>query len=130
MDALPSLQEASAGLLFPSESEYPFEGFRFKGRPAEMSIELLLNELRLPVDSPSEEVDLEHLFRRVTTDQDWHEEDEKLQVSRFRILLKVIKNNLSYIKVFRIGTVAIDVYILGQAPCGEWVGLNTKVIET
>ena len=74
--------------------------------------------------------DPDQIFRQATTPQDWHEDAEKLLVSRFTRLLHELRSNLSNIRVFRVGTVAIDVYILGKTASGEWLGIKTRVIES
>ena len=45
-------------------------------------------------------------------------------------LAKVIEENLSDVRVFKVGEVNIDVYIVGRTKQGDWVGLHTKAVET
>jgi hypothetical protein len=128
---LAAIERAAAGLLMPSESDYPFELVRFPQltgaslEPAE-----LLAALQLPADSPVETTTLDHLFRNVAVPHDWHDEVQQQQVPRFQALQQAILDNLRDVQVVRVGTVEIAVYILGRTDGGEWAGLKTTLIET
>jgi hypothetical protein len=41
-----------------------------------------------------------------------------------------LKAELTDLRVYRVGSTDIDVYILGKHPSGAWLGLKTKVVET
>jgi hypothetical protein len=45
-------------------------------------------------------------------------------------IVSVLKQNLWQWQVYRVGSVEIDVYIIGVIPDGEWAGLYTKLVET
>jgi hypothetical protein len=128
---LAAIERAAAGLLMPSESDYPFELVRFPQltgaslEPAE-----LLAALQLPADSPVETTTLDHLFRNVAVPHDWHDEVQQQQVPRFQALRQAILEHLSDVQVFRVGEVQVGVYILGRTDGGEWAGLKTTLIET
>ena len=79
---------------------------------------------------PVEEVSLADFFKDQTAEQDWHETKEKAQVKKFRELERVIRENLSDAKVFRVGETNIDIYVVGKAPDGECAGVKTKSVET
>ncbi len=49
---------------------------------------------------------------------------------RFLALQKVLETNLHDIKVYKVGTINIDVYVVGQAADGTYEGIHTKVVET
>jgi hypothetical protein len=51
-------------------------------------------------------------------------------VKRFQNLVSVLKQNLSNIQVYRVGSVSIDAYIVGVTDGGDWAGLCTKLVET
>jgi hypothetical protein len=44
--------------------------------------------------------------------------------------VKTLHDNLSDLKVYRLGTIDIDVYLVGRANEGNYAGLYTKVVET
>ena len=112
-----------------SESDYPFEVFQWVGQEPNTAETLIKRTGHTP-DTLVEVVQLDEFFRNATQEQDWHNDEEKETVKRYRQLVETLKTNLSDIQVFRLGTVEIDVYIIGQTPSGELTGLSTKVVET
>jgi hypothetical protein len=82
-----------------------------------------------PDNSPVETVELDYLFQNVAQEKEWHDEVQKVNVSRFQNLVSTLDNNLSNIKVYRVGTINLDVYIVGRAG-SDLAGLSTKVVET
>jgi hypothetical protein len=128
MTIIETLLKATGGLLMPSESEYPFEAFRWLGEN-ELTNQKLLELTSHPADSPVETVALDYLFRNIAYEKEWHDEVQKANVSKFQNLVSTLEKNLTNIKVYRVGTIDIDVYIVGKNE-GELAGLSTKVVET
>jgi hypothetical protein len=125
------LTEAAKDLLYPSESDYPFEYFEWdlsEGNP------LTDGQVRKYTDrgndAPVKEVPFADFFGRLTEVRDWYGEEEKQTVERFAALRDKLTQLLADLRVFRVGTVEIDVYIVGKSPSGKWVGLRTKSVET
>jgi len=127
MTVTETLTQASQGLLMPSESEYPFEVFIWEA--TELTSEKILELTHYPPATSIEEVELDYFFRNVATEKDWHDKIQKENVVKFQNLVQVIKNNLAEIRVYRIGTIEVNVYIVGKTNDGL-AGLATKVIET
>ena len=123
------LKAATHGLVFTSESEYPFEVFLWEAI-APVTPEKVVQQTGHPQDTPVEVVGVENFFRVATTEEEWHGEEEKKTVKRYQTLVKTLPNYLSDIKVYRLGHVEIDVYIVGQTPTGNLAGLSTHVVET
>lgn len=128
-DATQALAEASQGLLFPSETDAPFEVFAWSGAQGKPDKARVLAQAGLPPDTAVRAKGLEIFFRDVTTEQDWHNDKEKAEVQRFKQLVQTLKESLADIKVFEAGKPESDVYVVGRAETG-WVGLKTKVVET
>ena len=120
------LATLSKDLLFPSESEYPLEPFTWES--ATLTPETILTRSLKPSDTPIESTNLEDFFAQVTADQDWYEEEDRAIAQRFRDLQATIAT-LGNVQVFKVGTVEIDVYIVGVIGL-DLVGLKTTVIET
>ncbi|MCY7285122.1 MAG: nuclease A inhibitor family protein [Cyanobacteria bacterium CAN_BIN43] len=123
-----TLMKASKNLLMSSESDYPFEFFHWEAQ-ADLTTEKLLELAGYPQDTPVEVVELDYLFRNVAQEKEWQDEAEKINVSSFQTLVKTLKESLRDIKVYRVGTINIDVYIVGKAD-GNLTGLSTKLVET
>jgi hypothetical protein len=122
-----TLTQASQGLLMPSESEYSFEVVVWKD--VELTPQKILELTHYPPATSIEEVELDYFFRNVAIEKDWHDKIQKENVAKFQNLVQVIKDNLAEIRVYRIGTIEVSVYIVGKTNDGV-VGVATKVIET
>jgi hypothetical protein len=82
------------------------------------------------MESPVEAVSVDEFFVDLTTSQDWHGDDEKTTVERYRRLLGVIQNQLLGATVFRVGEVKVAIYIVGRTEDGSWAGVKTTAVET
>jgi|CXWL01.1.fsa_nt_gi hypothetical protein len=124
------LEKACAGLMFPSESDFPFEVFIWQIDAPDLDERTLLRLTGHPAGAPVEQVDLDKFFQNVVADKDWHGETEKEQAGKFRNLLRALKDTLKDVRVYRVGKIEIDAYIVGRDASGRWAGLKTKLIET
>ena len=122
------LQQASSGLLWMSESDYPFETFFWK--PSTMTTEQLLQSTGHPPSTPVKVIELERFFRPAVREQSWHTEEERATVKRYQALVNTLHRCLSYIQVYRIGKTEVDIYIIGTTSSGNLAGLSTKAVET
>ena len=96
---------------------------------SQMNSEALRRHLLIAEDEPVKTLKLESFFRPATTEETWHNAEEKARVQQFQALVKAIENILEKVQVFRIGTTAMDVYIIGKAD-GGFAGLKTRIVET
>ncbi len=126
-DLVSALKEVSKDLLMPSESDYPFEIFRWEN--AMPTIDEILTRAGYAADTPVESVELDYLFRNLCEEQEWHDDAQKAQAAKFRQFADLMKSHLKGLQVYRIGTVEIDVYAVGKIG-KDVVGFKTKVIET
>jgi histidine triad (HIT) family protein len=118
--AVDALQKASRGLSMPSESDAPFEVCLWDGG-GDLTGDRLLQLAHQPTGTAVEEDTLEGLFRTVPA------EDR----GPFQKLQQVIQQQLSGVRVFRVGDEAEKVvYIVGQTRDGNLAGLKTSVVET
>jgi Nuclease A inhibitor-like protein len=120
-DELTILRIASEGLLYPSESDEPFDVFRWTAEGPEPQAHQVLAQTGKKPDETVEEISLSEFFEGLSE----HEDAE-----RFKQLRRVIDGQLCNTKVFRIGLIQIDVYLVGKTRAGDWAGLHTKSIET
>jgi hypothetical protein len=125
------LQQACDGLLFISEPDYPFEVFFWEASGSLVIIpERILQKTGHSVDTPIEVVDIDSFFAVATTEQEWHNQEERETLKKFHNLVETLKSYLTDIKVYRLGERSIDVYIVGKTSTGDLAGLSTKVVET
>jgi hypothetical protein len=73
---------------------------------------------------------VDDFFTIATQEEDWHDQKERETVKRFQNLVSVLKQNLSQLQVYRVGSIDIDVYIVGVTSGGGLAGLSTKLVET
>ncbi|MGJ5629905.1 nuclease A inhibitor family protein [Nostoc sp. CALU 1950] len=125
------LKQAFDGLLMISESEYPFEAFLWSNQAQEpMTAQKLLQLTGHSLETSIEEVELDYIFRNCAEEKQWHDEIQKQNVSKFQSLVKILKDHLTDIKVYRIGTINLDIYIVGKTPSADLAGISAKVVET
>jgi hypothetical protein len=127
------LAEAAADLYYPSESDEPFEYVELTFPPeAEPLSERSVSEFlgRRPFNQ-TEEVSLDEFFEPVTTLEDWYEDEDKKVVEQYFHLKDLLQSSLTDVRVFRVGQVEIDVYLIGKTETdGLYAGLKTRVTET
>lgn len=129
-DIKQTLLQAAEGLLYPSESDYPFEYFIWPEAKKKLSKKDMQQLSGLPSDTPVKVLTLEQFFEPVTSIKDWYEEEEKATANRFVNLKQVLEGNLTDIQVFKAGKVEAIICIAGKDGSGTWMGLSTKVVET
>ena len=122
-ELLAALKNASKGLLYPSETDAPFEPFSWGKADGDLTPEKVARLAGASAGATVEEQSLADFFKDLTADGAEHAE-------AFRKLQQAIGERLSGARVFRVGRVNIDVYIVGRTADGEWAGLKTQSVET
>lgn len=117
---LKALQGATKGLLFPSETDAGFEAFAWPGGTSPVTEAVVRSHAGATAKTPIEEVTVAHFFRAVPTG---------LRAAYFDLLV-AIADHLSGVKVFKVGEVNMDVYVVGRTDAGNYAGVKTRVVET
>jgi len=126
--ALPDgLRSLTEGLSYQSESDYAVEPYA-RGAVAPSAEEFAKG--REGEDAAVRELDFDSFFGNYTDEQDWWGEEERAVAAKFQALVKFLKENLSDVKVYRVGGVEADVYVVGRTASGNFAGVKTKVVET
>jgi hypothetical protein len=102
-DVLEALKEASRGLLYPSETDAPFEPFVWEEEEGKPDKARVLELIGRPEKTRAKVMSLNAFFRDVTQEEDWHDAEEKAEVRKFRELVQALKGALTDIKVFKVG---------------------------
>ncbi|MEG5043539.1 nuclease A inhibitor family protein [Microcoleus sp. B4-C1] len=123
------LSSASKNLLFLSETDAPFEVITWSAQ-GELTPAKLLQLTNHPPDALVKVVSVDDFFAIATQEEDWHDEEERETVKRFQNLVNTLKQNLSQLQVYRVGSIEIDAYIIGVTDGGGLAGLSTKLVET
>lgn len=123
------IKKAAAGLWYMSETDARI--LPFAGDKAEtVTKEVVLAQIGKPADTPVEERDFAELFGRLAAIQDWFGEEEKAAAGKFAALRDLLQKNLKDLKVFKVGRIDLDVYVVGLDGDGNLMGIKTKAVET
>lgn len=122
-----ALEEATRGLTFMSESDYPFEVFRWEAAPTDESLRALAGA---DAGAGVETQTAARFFRAPASEPDWKGAEERALARRFQQLQRLLEENLDDLKVYRVGSVNIAVFVAGRAPSGSWLGVSTRAVET
>lgn len=123
------IREASKGLYYTSETDAPIEAFAGSKADA-VTQENLLGQIGKAPDSPVEERNFDDFFAPLTELQDWFGDEEKATAAKFAGLRDLLKNNLTDLNVFKIGSIELDIYAVGLDAHGNLTGIKTKAVET
>lgn len=121
------LAELTDDLLWMSESDYPWQVVCWN--IPSITPDRLLESIDRPSDTPVEVVSVDRFFAPALTERSWHGEAERQTIARYRELVEFLNNNLDNLKVYRLGEVELDVYVLGTAG-DRTIGIATKAVET
>ena len=124
------LQNLTYDLLWMSEIDAPFKVFHWEGQLSSLSDDQLLERTHHPLDTAIKVVSFDDFFAAVTQDQDWFGAEEKAVAARYESLVSALKQHLSNLRVYRVGEVRIDLYVVGQMKTGDVIGLATQAVET
>lgn len=120
--------EASAGLVYMSETDA--EITPFEGGPADaVTAANLLAQAGAAGDAAVEERDFEQVFSRLTRTYEGDDE-QNARAGRFEVLKAAMTENLRDVKVFAVGRVQVDIYMVGLDGEGNLSGVKTRAVET
>ena len=122
------LREATRGLTHMSESDYPFEVFNWGA--AEPTEEFLRGLTGEPADAKVETRTPEDFFRVSTSEAEWKNVAMLGSARSIQRVLFLLVQNLSDLKVYRVGVINIPVYVVGRSASGNWLGVSTRAVET
>ena len=139
---LAKLQAETAGLLFISETDAEFQVVNW--RTAELSPEFMRGaaaELRATAADHQtssakllvarvEEQSFRIFYQKYAEVKDWHDPQQRGFAEQFRRALDLLAANLRQLAVYRVGEVAITIFVVGKSATGKWLGLTTHAVET
>ncbi len=124
------LEEAAAGLVYSSEGDHPFEPVELPAAPWPPTPDAFRALVGAPADARAEEVPLGRFLQHHTDCTDPYDVRAQEIRPRYERLQALLASHLADLRVFRIGEVRIDCYLVGRAPDGRPMGLRTVAIET
>ena len=126
-----ALEAASHGLLYTSESDYPFT-YVFRAGPVATPVTeaAFRAAFGVPAATPVEVITLDAFFARHIERVDPADPVGMALVPRYVALRETLRHVLRQTRVFRVGRIAIGCYVVGTDWAGHIVGLSTVSIET
>lgn len=123
------ISETIEGLNYISETDAPIKVF--VGQKTDfVSAENLLLQIGRKKDIRIEEKDFTEFFAPLVKNQDWFGEDERKMTEKFIRLKNLLQQNLISKKVFQLGKIEIDIFVIGLDKDNILRGVQTKAIET
>ena len=126
-----ALQKFETVEIFEEKSDYPLlEGVAWE--IAETRNNLLHNLLKSSYMMRFFS-DYERAFGRegfFGENDDYQNEDSPQRQETNKKLSNIIKTRFNDIKIYWLSDVEVDVYIVGKINTGDWIGINTKLIQT
>lgn len=118
-DPLEPLRQAIDGLTYPSESDEPFDVFRWDATGAAR-------------DQVAAHAGNGRKIEAVPVDAFFSQLDDADDAERFRALRRVLESTLKDLQIFRApgADAEVDVFLVGRLPSGNWAGLHTRSVET
>lgn len=123
------IKKITGNLYYISETDA--EILPFTGEKAEtVDKDTLLAQICADRDAPVEERNFEEFFSRLTEIQNWFGAEEKKSARKFSELKDLLQEELKDIKVFKIGNMELDVYVVGLDSENILSGIKTQAVET
>jgi nuclease A inhibitor-like protein len=126
------LEQATVGLVYSSESDRPFEYFFLpaEGHPEPLTLASFTRRLGVAAGTPTEERTLDSFLARHTHRSDPYDARAQAMRPRYERLQKVLERSVGDVRVFRVGSIEVACYAVGQDELGNIVGLRTVAVET
>ncbi|CAN5192747.1 nuclease A inhibitor family protein [soil metagenome] len=123
------IKKITEDLYYMSETDA--EILPFVGNKVEtITDEEILKANKSPAETPVEKRDFDGFFDNLTKMQDWFGEKEKATAEKFAELKELLESNLKCLKVYKIGKIQLDIYVVGLDSENNIVGIKTKAVET
>lgn len=111
-----ALTRASDGLLYPSETDAPFEPFVWE--ETKNTATAVRRQAGLSRTAKCQQVSLDDFF------------GDLLEEKEFQALRAAIESTLSDVKVYRCGSIEVTYFVVGTEKEGRLAGLKTTAVET
>jgi hypothetical protein len=123
---------AAEGLVYTSESDRPFEWFELPGAAAgwPYGADEFARRAGAAAGAPVEERTLDRFFKpHIETVDPLDIRAQEIR-PRYEALKKLLATRLGEVRVFRIGRIEIDCYVVGDDGHGNLAGVRTVAVET
>lgn len=123
-----ALRRLTEGLLFISESEASLHVVQL---PAAADLLAAIRAAHAPADQPLREQPLEEIFFERVAPSEGSGEIDIRQAPAYAALLAWLRTQLRDARAVRVGAGAPqELYLIGRAPDGSWLGVRTTTVDT
>lgn len=129
-ELLDELEQLTAGLLFMSETDQPFQVIDQGPQPEVTAEQLRQLTAGAGPSTPVTTQSVAAFFRSAMAEPEWKQGAALETARRYQTLVRWLQANLTELQVYRVGEIDVTIYILGTSPEGRLLGLSTKVVET
>lgn len=123
------LEKLCRRLTFVSETDSPVEQFTISSAVGDVDAEferMIVSQKKGPI----EEVDPSIFFDRLTKEKEWYTDREKKAAADYAKLEKLLRENLKGLRVLRVGSIRVDIYVAGHSSPNTITGVRTRAVET
>ncbi len=123
------LAETCRGLIYISETDSAVEEF-FGGYVGVISIRSVLKSLGISTDTKIRESAFEEFFDRLAAKKEWHSNAQMKNADGFANLRTLLATELKDIHVYRIGSIQVEIFVVGKDKSGRLAGVKMRAVET
>lgn len=125
---LQKIKQAADGLYFMSETDSPLVLFQLTEK--ENVEQQLLHLSGKESGAIVTQQELEYFLRNMVKTYPGADAQQLQTAQRFQQLQQLLHQVLTDVKVYRIGEVNVEAFIVGKLKDGSYAGLRTKLVET
>lgn len=126
---LEHLTNLTDGLFYTSEIDAAIRAF-VGDKTESLTPAEILKQTKSAADTPVAETVFTEFFSDLTEIQDWFGEEETEIAQKFTHLKEFFEQNLKDLKVFKIGKIELEIYVVGLDGENNLTGIKTKAVET
>jgi hypothetical protein len=123
------LKAACEGLNYMSETDSDLTPV-FGKKAAGSTTQEVLSAIGVAGKDKIETGDADNFFSRLASHKEWFTEEQKENADRFGALKNLLDGALDDLKVYRIGKIRIQIYVLGVDKNKKVAGVKMNAIET
>lgn len=123
------IKKAVENLYYMSETDagiVPFIG----NKADSVTAANLISQTQSDEKSKVTEIKFDEFFSNLTKIENWFGDEENRTAQKFSGLKDLLEKNLKDLKVFKIGQIEIDIYIVGLDSQSVLTGIKTSAVET
>lgn len=123
------IEKACRGLVYISETDSevePFRGAKTDGTGPEE----FRRSAEIGAEPEIESGDVEDLIERLSQERDWHSKRDEQNANGFKELFSILKKELKDLRLYRVGRIQVEIYVVGIDRKGRMRGVKMRAVET